>query len=73
MPTPGCPAPPATPAGAPPPRRRVRDVTALILLALGTSGLNAAAYTTDPRLGLACTSLAALAVAAVLGHDNEQQ
>lgn len=52
--------------------RRVRDVVAVVLLALGTIGLNAAAYATDPRLGLGCTSLLALSVAAVLGHHNEQ-
>lgn len=53
--------------------RRVRDVVAVVLLALGTIGLNVAAYTTDPRLGLAGTSLLALSAAAVLGHHNEQQ
>ncbi|MFE7525235.1 hypothetical protein ACFU7Y_05890 [Kitasatospora sp. NPDC057542] len=52
--------------------RRVRDVVAVVLLVLGVIGLNAAAYATDPRLGLACTSLLALAVAAVLGHHTEQ-
>ncbi|MEV7926151.1 hypothetical protein [Kitasatospora sp. NPDC088779] len=52
--------------------RRVRDVVAVILLVLGTIGLNAAAYATDPRFGLACTSLSAFAAAAVLGHHDEQ-
>ncbi|MFJ4189464.1 hypothetical protein [Kitasatospora sp. NPDC089509] len=52
--------------------RRVRDVAAVVLLVLGVVGLNTAAYTADPRLGLACTSLLALAVAAVLGHHTEQ-
>lgn len=52
--------------------RRVRDVVAVVLLVLGVIGLHAAAYATDPRLGLACTSLLALAVAAALGHHTEQ-
>ncbi|MFJ6776478.1 hypothetical protein ACIQOV_36915 [Kitasatospora sp. NPDC091257] len=51
---------------------RVRDVVAVVLLVLGAIGLNTAAYATDPRLGLACTSLLAVSVAAVLGHHNEQ-
>ncbi|MFF4819814.1 hypothetical protein ACFY2K_35155 [Kitasatospora sp. NPDC001309] len=52
--------------------RRVRDVVAVVLLVLGAIGLNAAAYAADPRLGLACTSLLALAGAAILGHHTEQ-
>ncbi|MFC5641313.1 hypothetical protein [Kitasatospora cinereorecta] len=56
-----------------PAARRVRDIVAVVLFALGTAGLNAAAYTTDPRLGTACTSLCALAAATVLGRDDEQQ
>ncbi len=52
--------------------RRVRDVVAVILLILGAIGLNTAAYATNPRLGLACTSLLALALAAALGHHDEQ-
>ncbi|MCC9309285.1 hypothetical protein LN042_19710 [Kitasatospora sp. RB6PN24] len=52
---------------------RARDLAAVALLTLATLGLNAAAYTTDPRLGLAATSLTALAGAAALGYAHEQQ
>ncbi|MEV8095261.1 hypothetical protein [Kitasatospora sp. NPDC085879] len=55
------------------PNPRTKNDVAVALFALGTAGLNAAAYTTDPRLGTACTSLCALAVATVLGRDDEQQ
>ncbi|WP_327074407.1 hypothetical protein OG196_31690 [Kitasatospora purpeofusca] len=53
--------------------RQMRDVVAVLLLALGTVGINTAAYITDLRLGAACTSLSALAAAAVLGRHDEQQ
>ncbi|WP_371500228.1 hypothetical protein OG871_27365 [Kitasatospora sp. NBC_00374] len=56
-----------------PASRRVRDIAAVVLFALGAAGLNTAAYTTDPRLGTACTSLCALTVATILGRDDEQQ
>ncbi|MFJ6380114.1 hypothetical protein ACIQI7_08950 [Kitasatospora sp. NPDC092039] len=52
--------------------RRVRDVVAVVLLVLGALGLNAAAYATDPRLGLACTSLSALGSAVALGQTDEE-
>ncbi|QKW22262.1 hypothetical protein HUT16_27175 [Kitasatospora sp. NA04385] len=55
-----------------PSQQRVRDVAALVLLVLGTVGLNAAAYATDVRLGIACTSLSALGSAAALGQTDEE-
>ncbi|MGW4891086.1 hypothetical protein ACWEQL_02285, partial [Kitasatospora sp. NPDC004240] len=67
------PTPPHHHPPPPPPPPGARDIVAVVLFALGTAGLNAAAYTTDPRLGTACTSLCALAAATVLGRDDEQQ
>ncbi len=55
-----------------PTQQRVRDVAALALLILGAVGLNAAAYATDVRLGIACTSLSALGSAAALGQTDEE-
>ncbi|MFJ1706883.1 hypothetical protein ACIOFR_26095, partial [Kitasatospora sp. NPDC088346] len=73
VPPPRPPTPPTNTPAAPPPPRGARDIAAIVLFALGTAGLNTAAYTTDPRLGTACTSLCALTVATILGRDNEQQ
>ncbi|WP_406205221.1 hypothetical protein OH807_30455 [Kitasatospora sp. NBC_01560] len=72
MNTPSRPSPRTKNDVAHPATRRARDIVSVALLVLGAVGLNAAAYTTDPRLGTACTSLSALAAAAVLGRDDEQ-